>query len=147
MKHTVLFLITTFAFITSANANQFDVFGTFLTEEKNSQIEIAACGDSVCGKVVWLNPETLEDGVTPETATSKKGEKVLGLTMLQGFEKARKDWRDGTIYDPGKDKTYASRLKRLDDGNLEVKGCIAFICQTQIWEPVSIETDTPQADN
>ena len=118
-------------------ADSFDVFGTFLTEEKNSHIQILDCGDgSPCGKVVWLNPETLDEGVTPETAKSKKGEPVLGLQMLSGFERKNKDWRGGTIYDPGKDKTYASRLKRLDNGTLEVKGCIAFICQTQIWTAV-----------
>ncbi|OYW82850.1 MAG: hypothetical protein B7Z22_13475 [Hyphomonas sp. 32-62-5] len=33
-------------------------------------------------------------------------------------------------------KTYDSRLKRLGDGTLEVKGCIGPVCQTQIWKPV-----------
>jgi hypothetical protein len=43
------------------------------------------------------------------------------------------DCGDGTIYDPGKDKTDASRIKKLDNGKLEVKGCISFLCVTQIW--------------
>jgi len=114
----------------------YNVFGLFLTEERNSVIEISECNESVCGNVVWLNPETLDDGVTPEEAKSKSGEKVLGLTMLQGFEKAGDDWREGTIYDPGKDKTYSSRLERLPNGTLQVGGCISFFCQTQIWTSV-----------
>ena len=60
-----------------------------------------------------------------------------GLTMLQGFENKSKGWAGGTIYDPKKGKTYASRLKRLDDGVLEVKGCIGPLCQTQQWAPVA----------
>ena len=138
MLKTTIALGLTFIFVsTSLWANPHDVIGTFLTEEKNSHIQIEPCNqDSLCGKIVWLNPETLEPGVTPETAESKKGEKVLGLTILKDFEKKKSDWRAGTIYYPGKDKLYASRLKRLDNGDLQVKGCIAFICQTQIWTPV-----------
>ena len=124
-----------------AQANTFDVFGLFLTEERNSVIQIEPCADSVCGTVVWLNPASLNEGDTPETATSEAGEKILGLTMLQGFTRAKTDWREGTIYDPGKDKTYASRLKRLANGSLEVKGCISFFCQTQIWTRVENLSD------
>ena len=117
-------------------ADSFDVFGHYLTEERNSVIHIVPCEASVCGTVVWLDHESLDEGDTPETATSKRGEKIMGLTMLSDFERGSSDWRGGTIYDPGKDKTYASKLKRLGDGTLEVKGCIAFFCQTQIWTPV-----------
>lgn len=117
-------------------ADSLDVFGHYLTEERNSVIHIVPCEASVCGTVVWLDPESLDEGDTPETATSKRGEKIMGLTMLSDFERGSSDWRGGTIYDPGKDKTYASKLKRLGDGTLEVKGCIAFFCQTQIWTPV-----------
>lgn len=119
------------------SADTLDVYGTFLTEEKTSHVKISDCGDgSPCGIVAWLDPAALPLGVSPETAKSKKGETVLGLQMLQGFERKQDDWRDGTIYAPDKGKTYKSRLKRLDNGNLEVKGCIAFLCQTQIWTPV-----------
>lgn len=135
-------IVLTLSFGVSADSH--DVFGTYLTEEQNSHIQIADCGDgSPCGKVVWLNPETLDPGVTPDTATSKAGEPVLGLTMLEGFERKKNDWRGGTIYDPGKDKTYASRLKRLDNGDLQVKGCISIICQTQIWTEVLLNTGAP----
>ena len=79
----------------------------------------------------------LDAGMTPESATTPDGQIVMGLLMLQGFEKSAKDWRSGTIFDPGEGKTYSSRLKRLEDGRLQVKGCIAFFCQTQVWTVVS----------
>ncbi len=113
------------------------VQGTFLNGEETAHIQIESCGEqSLCGKIVWLDPAKLEPGVTPESARSKSGDPVIGLTILKDFERRKKDWRGGTIYDPGKDKLYASRLKRLEDGSLQVKGCIAFICQTQIWTAV-----------
>ena len=73
-----------------------------------------------------MNPDMLDAGMTPESATTPDGQIVMGLLMLQGFEKSAKDWRSGTIFDPGEGKTYSSRLKRLEDGRLQVQGCIAW---------------------
>ena len=123
--------------------NGHDVFGTYLTQAKTSTVTIADCGNgSPCGRVSWIDPTSMEPGQTPEAALTQAGDPVLGLLMLQGFDKKRKDWRGGTIYDPENDKTYASRLKRLGDGRLQVKGCIGPICQTQIWEeaPEALQT-------
>jgi uncharacterized protein (DUF2147 family) len=117
-----------------ANADTHDVYGTFFTEEGTSKVTIQDCGDgSPCGRISWIDPEAMEPGLTPETATTKTGDPVLGLLMLQSFNKKKKDWRGGTIYDPENDKTYASRLKRLENGTLQVKGCVGPICQTQVW--------------
>jgi len=119
-------------------ADSFDVFGVFLLEDKGSHVKIEDCGDgSPCGKVVWVNPSTLEPGQDVNELTSKAGEPILGLQILEGFKRKKTDWRSGTIYSPDVDKTYASKLKRLDDGTLQVKGCIAFLCQTQIWTEVA----------
>ncbi len=118
----------------NANADPHDVYGTFFTEDNGSKIQISDCGDgSPCGKIIWVNPETIEDGLSAEDLKSKAGEPILGLEIVKGFSQKKKDWRGGTIYDPGKDKTYSSRMKKLDNGNLEVKGCISFFCVTQIW--------------
>ncbi|MEM9842127.1 MAG: DUF2147 domain-containing protein [Pseudomonadota bacterium] len=123
--------------------DQHNVFGTFLTQAKTSTVTIEDCGDgSPCGRVSWIDPEAMAPGETPETAKTQAGEPVLGLLMLQGFDKRRNDWRGGTIYDPEADKSYASRLKRLPDGRLQVKGCISLICQTQVWDvaPEALQT-------
>ncbi len=136
---TCAILFTTVAHAESSH----DVFGTFLTQAQTSTVTIEDCGDgSPCGRVSWIDPNAMEPGQTPETALTQAGDPVLGLLMLQGFEKKRKDWRGGTIYDPEADKSYASRLKRLDDGRLQVKGCIGPICQTQVWDqaPAALQT-------
>lgn len=117
-----------------------NVFGTFTTQEGTSRVEITDCGDATpCGRISWIDPAAMEPGVTPQTATTKTGDPVLGLLMLQSFKKKKKDWRGGTIYDPEADKTYAARLKRLASGDLQLKGCIGPICQTQIWTPYLAE--------
>ena len=120
-----------------AAADPLDVYGTFATEEENSHIQIADCGDGTpCGTIVWIDPASVSDGKTPETAIDADGKKILGLTMLEGFKKTAKGWTDGTIYNPKEGKTYSSKMKLLDSGILEVKGCIGFLCKTQNWKPV-----------
>jgi uncharacterized protein (DUF2147 family) len=126
-----------------AQAGPLDVFGTFITQKEGSHIRISDCGDGTpCGVVVWIDPASVSEGVTPETATDAKGDKILGLTMLEGFKRKANGWAGGTIYNPKEGKTYGSRIKRLDDGILEVKGCIGPICQTQHWAPVTSTSGT-----
>ena len=126
--------IITFGLAGSAVAEPHDVFATFLTHDGGSHIQISDCGDGTpCGTIVWINPETLPAGYTAETAVGQNGAPILGATLLQDFERKRKDWRGGTVYDPENDKLYAARLKRLDDRNLQLKGCIGMFCQTQVW--------------
>ena len=136
---TAVRLIAALLLAPLAAAEPHDVFGTFVTEEGDSHIEITDCGDGTpCGRIVWVDPATLENGQTPESLrVQATGEPVLGLLMLQDFERAGKDWREGTIYSPKADKRYSSRLKRRQDQTLEVKGCIGFICQTQVWTPAA----------
>ena len=125
-----------------SHADPHDVFGTFLTEAGTSHVKIADCGDGTpCGTIAWIDPASMQPGMTPESAKTKTGDPVLGLVMLQGFDQKKKDWRSGTIYDPEADKSYAARLKRLDSGALELKGCVGPICQTQIWQTVATAED------
>jgi len=129
-----------------AHADPHNVYGVWVTEAKTSHIEIADCGDgSPCGTIVWIDPNAMEPGVTPETAVDANGDKVLGLQMLYGFSKKRSDWRSGTIYDPEAGKTYGSRIKKSDNGNLQVKGCIGPFCQTQIWTPAPMEEEMSES--
>ncbi|MEL6568791.1 MAG: DUF2147 domain-containing protein [Pseudomonadota bacterium] len=124
-----------------AHADSKDVFGIWLTEAGSAKLEISDCGDgSPCGRVVWMDPAAMRPGLTPETATDEnnpdpalRDTPVLGLLMLSDFDARRRDWRGGKIYDPESGRTYGSRLKKLEDGTLQVKGCIGPICQTQVW--------------
>lgn len=121
-----------------AVADPHDVFGRFSSPNGNSHIVIDDCGDSTpCGVVSWMDPATLPDGQSPESYTNDKGERVLGMTILQGFDRRKRDWRGGSLYSPGNGKRYAGRIKRLENGDLQLKGCIGPICSTQIWTSLS----------
>jgi len=114
-----------------------DVFGVWLTEEQTSKVEITDCGGGApCGAIIWIDdpaPDALRDSENPDAALRDRP--LIGLTILSGFEAKKAQWKKGKIYDPEDGKTYGSKLRRLADGTLQVKGCIGPLCQTQIWTP------------
>ena len=125
-----------------------DVYGAWLTEKQNSVVVISKCDETPCGEIVWIDaPDaaSLTDTENPDEAL--RARPLLGLEMLYGFEAKKDQWKKGRIYDPETGKTYGSRLRRLEDGALQVKGCIGPICQTQIWTPAPKQEQTANAAN
>jgi uncharacterized protein (DUF2147 family) len=115
------------------------VSGLWLTASENAHVEIADCGDGTpCGTMVEViteddNPAI--DGNNPDPELT--GRPLVGVKMLQGFKEKSGRWKSGKIYNPENGKTYKSKIKRLEDGTLEVKGYIGPICQAQIWTPIA----------
>ena len=63
---------------------------------------------------------------------------VIGIELLSGFAEARPGrWTGGRIYNPEDGRTYDSRLVEQDESTLTVKGCVLFICKSQIWTRVA----------
>ena len=110
------------------------VQGHWLTPAKDSVIEVAPCGNRLCGRVSKIlkpNPKgATTDAKNPNPALRTRP--ILGLAILSDFSDAGSQWT-GTIYDPRNGKSYRSNLARNPDGTLKVQGCIAFFCQTQTW--------------
>ena len=110
------------------------VTGKWVTAGKDSVVEIAPCGQKLCGKVAKLlkpaegGPPT--DRNNPDPAL--KSRPLVGLPILTDFVDAGGQWA-GTIYDPRNGKSYRSNVAKNPDGTLKVQGCIAFFCQTQTW--------------
>ena len=109
------------------------VTGHWLTEGGKAVVEIAPCGQQLCGRIVRIvkptpgRPQT--DVQNPDA--SLRNRPLVGTNILSGFTPGSDRWK-GRIYDPESGKTYRSEL--IGGGNsLQVKGCIAFFCQTQNW--------------
>ena len=126
-----------------------DVHGLWLTEDGAATVRIANCPAEDGGSAMDATPcgviasADIPDGA-PTTDVNNadpalRGEPIVGLTMLDGFEWKKDKWRRGRIYNPEDGKSYKSSIA-LDDGNhdvLEVKGCIGPLCQTQRWTRVA----------
>ncbi|MDF1721136.1 MAG: DUF2147 domain-containing protein [Minwuia sp.] len=122
----------------AAQAATDPVEGTWLTENGGAHIEIAPCGGSMCGTIIWLKEPLREDGTpkrdinNPEEANH--GNPIIGLQMIKGFKKEKPGiWEDGEIYDPESGKTYDSNMEARGPDTLGVEGCVLFFCQEQTW--------------
>lgn len=119
-----------------------DPKGVWLTPGGNSHVEIAPCGDKLCGRIVWLKKPKNEKGQPLRDARNAdealRSRPILGLPLLTGFPQEPTDgvWDDGKIYSPKTGKTFRSEMKMNDRDTLKVSGCKWIRCKSQIWKRV-----------
>lgn len=115
-------------------------------EDKNARIHISRCdhdASKFCGKIVWLQSPTYEDG-SPKVDRNNKDKSLqsrplMGLNLLEGFEKISDTfWDHGTIYNPEDGDTYQCEItyiNREGKERLEVHGYvgISLFGKTQTW--------------
>lgn len=142
MKKYILFLILSFL-----NSNIFaddNIFGYWLTS--GSIVEIENCNNQVCGKIVTV---FVEEGVDPESILDENNKDkslrkrtIIGIDLLSEFEiknKDQKTFKGGRIYDPRSGNSYKSNLYLNDNGILKVEGCLAFMCDGEEWQPLTVK--------
>ena len=124
-----------------ATAKAAEPVGFWSVGEGKSQIEIAPCGDMLCGKIVWLSEPNDKKG-RPKLDRNNpdatlKGHPILGLQILSELKLSadRSDHWEGNVYNPEDGHTYSVYL-RPNDSSMEVEGCLAFFCRTQVWPRV-----------
>lgn len=141
MKMLSVITIAAVALAFSAGAMA-DPRGVWLTPGGKSRVEIAPCGDKLCGKIVWLAEPNNAQGQPKRDFENKdeslRSRPILGLPLLTGFPQEPDDgaWDDGEIYNPEDGKTYSSKLEMEGADTLKVKGCVFIFCQTQRWKRV-----------
>lgn len=98
--------------------------GVWVNDTGRGAIEIKACGNKLCGHVVWVKDTTDADGC---------GRQILGDLTSAGGGTWGGD--DAWVYSPEKKKKYNVEVTPLSDGTLKVKGYagISFLSKTMIW--------------
>lgn len=112
------------------------ISGKWVTTEKDSIIEIAPCGSSMCGRISKTltpiqGPPFDRNNPNPEM----RNRPIVGLPILLGLTDSGSQWT-GKIYDPKEGKTYKSKVYMNPNGTMTVKGCIAFFCKAYVWTAV-----------
>ncbi len=127
-------LLTTFSYAQS-------VFGKWQTVddetgEKKSIVEIYQKDGKVFGKIVKLfrEPNEDQDPVCTKCTDDRKGKKIIGMDIIRNMEKDGDEYEDGTVIDPENGKVYDCKIW-VEDGNLKMRGYIAFLYRTQTWLP------------
>jgi len=109
------------------------VTGTWLTDTKDGLIEIAPCGQRLCGRLVRTLVPVKGPGTDINNPDPKlRNRPIVGLPILTGFVEDGALWR-GTAYDPKNGKSYRSTLQRTGPGTLKLTGCVAIFCRSVTW--------------
>lgn len=106
------------------------------TNEPKSMVEIIEKDGKYFGTIVEL---FRKPGEEPNPVCDKcksdddrKDKPVLGMQIIRNLVQDGDEYEDGTILDPGDGKVYDCKLW-VEDGNLMVRGYIAFFFRTQTW--------------
>ena len=126
-----ILLMMTFAVI-SLTAYSQDIFGTWITEAGDGNVEIYENNGKIYGKIVWLEkgPDT-KDTHNPDAKL--KDRKLIGVNLLSGLTKKGDKYEGGKIYDPKSGKTYKCAIW-LDGKELKVRGILGIFHSTQTWK-------------
>ena len=86
-----------------------------------------------------LLPTDTGEAVCDKCTDSRKGQRIIGMTIVEGLKKNGDKYDGGEILDPENGKTYRCKMKLDETGNeLEVRGYIGFSLfgRSQMWHRV-----------
>lgn len=141
MFKTFMSLITVALTMAQAQEADHSPKGYWLNEEQTAIIEVAACGDQICGKIVTLkvpnDPETDKpklDKLNPDD--NLKARPILNMQMMMGFRKSgANEYEGGEIYSPKEGKTYSAKFTMTDANTMNLRGYVGvpLFGKTQTW--------------
>lgn len=94
--------------------------GFWRTEDGAAVIEVAPCGEALCGRIASLSDRSVQrDNRNRDPA--KRTRPLCGVPILGGFVAAgQARWRNGWIYDPESGETYRGASLTLAGDTLEI---------------------------
>src|SRR5262245_49163305 len=112
----------------AAQAPRADVAGVWIDHTGQGAVEIAPCGDRICGRVGWLkNPDH----------RSKSGKLICGAQILGDLrQEAHAVWDSGWIYNPEDEERFSAALELANADTLKVTGYlgIKLLGETFTWK-------------
>ena len=125
-ERAALQLAIGFAVMCGPVAAQGAVRGKWVNPSKSVIIEIAPCGQVLCGTVVWASEKAKRD--------ARKGtQHLVGTKLLTGMKHSSASLWKGKIFVPDQNFTASAKLKPEGSNHLKVSGCMMMICKSQTW--------------
>ena len=106
------------------------------TGKEKAVIRISEAGGIFTGKIEKLLDSAKQDAKCDECTDSRKGQPILGLTIIRNIKKSESHWDGGDILDAANGKIYRARLTlREDNKKLDVRGYMGtpMFGRTQTW--------------
>lgn len=131
-KIIILFFLAVYALAGFAQDAD-KIVGVWWNEEKTTKIEVEKKDGKYIGTIIYIIPEKYENGAPPlddeNPDPALRDRSIVGLQILSGFEynAKKKEWKEGSIYDPKSGKTYDCYGWLENDDLLKLKGFVAGI--------------------
>ena len=119
--------------------------GIWIDHTGRGAVEIAPCGNRLCGFVYWVQSalsskgKPLVDAKNPDP--KRRGLPMCGTQILlnltkQGTNRIGNVWGGGSIYDPEEGETFDAEIKLLSSNELSVLGYLGlkFMGETFKWK-------------
>ncbi len=109
------------------------VDGVWVNPAGSVQVRAGACGDKICGWIVWASERAQQD------ARKKGVNQLIGTALLRGYRATDRTHWTGEVYVPDMQSTFYSTITMINPQTLNIKGCIlgGLLCKSQIWRRVS----------
>ena len=118
-----------------------NALGVWAEEDGEAHVEIAPCGDKLCGRIVWLKepsdangrPHTDQNNPSPTLRTRP----ILGLLIMADLQpNGNNTFLQGQVYNSENGKIYDVYLTP-GMRTMEVEGCLMkYLCLSQTWTRV-----------
>ena len=134
-------LILAAALVTQAaqNPSTNPIEGRWRSPGGNSIIEIAPCGSSECGTVVWATDQAKKD-------SAKTTNQLVGTQLLTDLQQDKKGRWQGKLFIPDRNMRVTAKIEAKSAQQLKVSGCAAgkSLCKAAVWTafPGSLPSDT-----
>ena len=103
---------------------------------EKSLVRIVDAGGVLTGRIEKvLDPTSKPDAVCDKCTDERKGQPIVGLTILRNLKRGDGEWWEGgDVTDPNNGKTYTARVRTIEDGRkLQMRGYIGPFYRTQTW--------------
>ncbi len=102
-----------------------EVHGEWWTPGFAARVRIEDCAGALCGRIVWL---------WDEAARAADGRPLVGRQVIDAMRAdAPARWSGGQLHNPEDGRSYSGTLLLEAPHRLVVRGCIAFLCRSQVW--------------
>jgi uncharacterized protein (DUF2147 family) len=116
------------------------VIGVWIDDTGQGAVEIAPCGDRLCGRVVWLKQQADSSGRPVTDANNpdptRRSRPVCGLPVIGNLARQQDgSWDGGWIYDPKEGKSYDVEVRLSAPDRLRVTGYLGvkFLSESFLW--------------
>ncbi len=107
------------------------------TGRAKSIVEISRTGNGALnGRIVELLNPSRPNPTCDKCSDDRKNKPITGMEIIRGMRAdGAGKWSGGNILKPDEGKVYKSKMELIEGGRkLQVSGCVAFICKSQVWE-------------